>query len=162
MITENSNLTGVQLDSKDWAILKLLQENSRFTVKEIAQQVNLSTTPVHERIKRLEESGVIRQYVTILDAGKLNKSLMVICYVSLKEHGKNAGKKFIEAILAMQEVLECYSISGEYDFLLKVVCRDMNEFYNFHVNSLSEIENVGHVQSVFVMGVIKDTHELIG
>lgn len=151
----------MNIDKKDLAILKLLQQNARFTVKEIAQQVHLSTTPVHERIKRLEESGVIRQYATLLDASKVNKGLTVICYVSLKEHGKNAGVQFINVIRALPEVLECFSISGEFDFLLKVVCEDMNAYYDFHVNTLSEIKNVGHVQSVFVMGVIKDTHELL-
>ena len=148
-------------DQKDLAILKLLQQNARYTVKEIAKQVHLSTTPVHERIKRLEETGIIRQYATLVDASKINKSLTVICYVSLKQHGKHAGSKFINAILTMPDVTECFSISGQFDFMLKVVCKDMNAYYDFHVNTLSEIENVGHVQSVFVMGVLKDTHQLI-
>lgn len=159
--TGQSESAVMDLDKKDWAILKILEQNARFTVKEIARQVHLSTTPVHERIKRLEEAGVIRQYVTLLDAAKVQKSLTVFCYVSLKEHGKNAGTKFINAILNMPQVLECFSISGEFDFLLKVVCKDMNAYYDFHVNDLSEIQNVGHVQSIFVMGVVKDTHQLI-
>jgi Lrp/AsnC family transcriptional regulator, leucine-responsive regulatory protein len=86
---------------------------------------------------------------------------MVICYVSLKEHSKNAGVKFIETMQVLPEVIECYSISGEFDFMLKVVCEDMNAYYDFHVNKLSQIENMGHVQSVFVMGIIKQTHELV-
>lgn len=151
----------MKLDQKDWDILKLLQQNARFTVKEIAQQVHLSTTPVHERIKRLEESGIILQYATLLNAAKINKSLTVFCYVSLKEHGRNAGSQFIDAIKKMPEVLECFSISGEFDFLLKVVCEDMNAYYDFHVNKLSGIKNVGRLQSTFVMGVVKDTHVLI-
>lgn len=149
------------LDAKDLAILKLLQENARLTVKEIAQQVHLSTTPVHERIKRMEQSGVIKAYVTLVDPVKVNKGLNVICYVSLKEHSKVAGLKFIEAIENMPEVLECYSISGEFDFMLRIVCSDMNAYYNFHVHQLSELENMGNVQSVFVMGVIKNSHKLI-
>lgn len=148
-------------DEKDIAILKLLQENARFTVREIAQKVHLSTTPVHERIKRMEESGIIRQYVALLDQEKLRKSLTVFCYVSLKEHGKEAGLDFINHIGKLSSVVECFSISGEYDFLLKIICEDMNSYYEFHVNILSEIRNVGHLQSVFVMGVIKDTHRLI-
>lgn len=149
------------MDEKDISILRLLEENARYTVREIARRVHLSTTPVHERIKRLEESGVISRYVTLLNPGKISKSLTVLCYVSLKEHGKNAGTSFINAILALPSVLECYSISGEYDFMLKIVCSDMNEYYDFHVNTLSSIENVGHLQSIFVMGVIKDTHRLL-
>lgn len=148
-------------DKKDLAILKLLQQNARITVKEIAGKVHLSTTPVHERVKRMEESGIIKQYATLVDHSKVKKGLTVICYVSLKQHGKNAGANFIRTINELNEVIECFSISGEFDFMLKVVCEDMNSYYDFHVNKLSEIENVGHVQSVFVMGVIKQTHQVV-
>src|ERR1700712_4635310 len=122
------------LDEKDLSILRLLQENARITVKEVSEKIHLSTTPVHERIKRMEASGVIKQYATLVDHTKVGKSLMVICYVSLKEHSKNAGSKFIKLIHALNEVIECYSISGEFDFMLKVVCKDMNDYYDFHVN----------------------------
>ncbi|HZF63714.1 MAG TPA: Lrp/AsnC family transcriptional regulator [Chitinophagaceae bacterium] len=149
------------LDTKDLEILKLLQQNARSTVKEIAEKIHLSTTPVHERIKRMEETGVIRQYATLVDGAKVKKGLMVICYVSLKEHSKNAGLKFIKAIQEMNEVVECYNISGEFDFMLKVVAENMDAYYNFHVNKLSQVENMGHLQSVFVMGVIKQTHQLV-
>lgn len=149
------------LDKIDLAILKLLQQNARITVKEISEGVHLSTTPVHERIKRMEESGVIKQYVTLLNASKVGKGLMVICYVSLRQHSKNAGDKFINSVLELNEVVECLTISGEFDFMLKVVVENMDEYYNFHVNKLSAIENVGNVQSVFVMGVIKQTHQLV-
>ena len=158
---EESTTAGFIIDEKDLAILKLLQQNARITVKEISQQIHLSTTPVHERIKRMEEAGVIKQYATLVDHSKVKKGLMVICYVSLQQHSKNAGVKFIKTINELNEVIECYSISGEFDFMLKVVCEDMNSYYDFHVNKLSQIENVGHVQSVFVMGIIKQTHQLI-
>lgn len=157
----DSTIEQISIDNKDIAILQLLQKNARITVKEISDQIHLSTTPVHERIKRLEANGVIKQYATLLDHTKVKKSLMVICYVSLKEHSKNAGVKFIETMQVLPEVIECYSISGEFDFMLKVVCEDMNSYYDFHVNKLSQIENMGHVQSVFVMGIIKQTHELV-
>jgi len=149
------------LDKTDLAILKLLQQNSRITIKEISEKVHLSTTPVHERIRRMEETGVIKQYVTIVNGAKVKKGLMVICYVSLKQHSKNAGDKFIKSILEMEEVIECLTISGEFDFMLKVVTENMDTYYDFHVNRLSAIENMGNVQSVFVMGVIKQTHQLV-
>lgn len=158
---EKSPVTTAPLDKKDLAILKLLQENARVTVKEISEKIHLSTTPVHDRIKRMEESGVIKQYVTLLDHSKVKKGLIVICYVSLKEHSKNAGNKFIKTIHELNEVTECYNISGEFDFMLKVICEDMNAYYDFHVNKLSQIENMGHVQSIFVMGVVKQTHQLV-
>jgi DNA-binding Lrp family transcriptional regulator len=151
----------ISLDSKDMAILKILQQNARATVKEISEAIHLSTTPVHERIKRLEQQGVIKQYATLLDHTKIKKGLMVICYVSLKEHSKNAGTKFIKHIHALPEVIECYNISGEFDFMLKVVSENMDSYYDFHVNKLSQSENIGNVQSVFVMGVIKQTHVLV-
>lgn len=149
------------LDKKDLEILKFLQQNSRMTIREISDRVHLSTTPVHERIRRMEASGVITQYATLVNAAKIGKGLMVICYVSLKQHSKNAGAKFIKSILEMNEVLECLTISGEFDFMLKVVTENMDSYYDFHVNRLSEIENVGNVQSVFVMGVIKMTHQVV-
>ncbi len=159
--TENSSIAQFTLDAIDLEILRLLQRNARMTVKEVSEKVHLSTTPVHERIKRMEETGVIKQYVTLVDHTKVKKGLMVICYVSLKQHSKNAGDKFIKAIQEMNEVIECYNISGEFDFMLKVVAEDMNAYYDFHVNQLSQIENIGNVQSVFVMGIIKQTHQLV-
>ena len=123
--------------------------------------MHLSTTPVHERIKRMEETGVIKQYATLVDHAKVKKGLMVICYVSLKQHNKTAGAKFIKTINEMNEVIECYNISGEFDFMLKVVEENMDAYYDFHVNRLSEMENIGNVQSVFVMGVVKQTHVMV-
>src|SRR5436853_1349492 len=101
--TEQSTSTAVALDTKDIAILALLQQNARMTVKEIAASIHLSTTPVHERIKRMEATGVIKQYATLVDHTKVKKGLIAICYVSLKEHNKTAGTKFIKAINAMTE-----------------------------------------------------------
>ncbi|MCA6430471.1 MAG: Lrp/AsnC family transcriptional regulator [Cytophagales bacterium] len=151
----------VMLDDKDLAILRILQQNARATVREIAVQVKLSTTPVHERIRRLETQGVIRQYATLLNPNLVNKGLMVICYVSLRQHNKSAGSKFIKSIMEMPEIIACYNISGEFDFMLKVVAENMDDYYHFHVNKLSQAENIGQLQSVFVMGVIKDTHVLV-
>ncbi|GMV77045.1 MAG: AsnC family transcriptional regulator [Chitinophagaceae bacterium] len=159
--TEQNTNGNILLDEKDIAILKVLQHNAKATVKDIAQEIHLSTTPVHERIKRLEKNGVIKQYATLLDYTKVKKSLMVICYVSLKEHSKNAGTKFIKHIHTLPEVIECYNISGEFDFMMKVIAENMDDYYNFHVNKLSQSENIANVQSVFVMGVIKQTHVVV-
>ncbi|WP_407520599.1 Lrp/AsnC family transcriptional regulator [Lacibacter sp. MH-610] len=155
--TEQSTKTEVMLDKTDLSILRLLQQNARMTVKEIAEKVHLSTTPVHERIKWLEQSGVIKQYTAVVNHAKVKKGLMVIVYVSLKAHSKTAGARFIKHIHELDEVIECYNISGEFDFMLKVVAENMDDYYNFHVNKLSQSENIGNVQSVFVMGVLKET-----
>ncbi len=159
--TEQTTNEQVVLDKTDLNILRLLQQNARMTVKEIADKVHLSTTPVHERIKWLESSGVIKQYAALIDQAKVKKGLMVICYVSLKAHSKTAGAKFIKQINELNEVIECYNISGEFDFMLKVVAENMDAYYDFHVNKLSQSENIGNVQSVFVMGVLKQTHVLV-
>lgn len=158
---EKYSTTVIDIDSKDEAILRLLQQNARMTVKEISNKIHLSTTPVFERIKRLESSGVIKQYAALIDPVKVNRGLMVICYVSLKQHSKLSGSKFIRAINEMSEVMECYSISGEFDFMLKVVVKNMDDYYDFHVNRLSEFDNIGNVQSTFVMGIVKQTHVVV-
>jgi DNA-binding Lrp family transcriptional regulator len=161
IIKKEESSVSAKLDPKDLAILKLLQHNARITVKEISDKVHLSTTPVFERIKRMEEAGVIKQYATLVDHAKVKKNLMVICYVSLKQHNKTSGTKFIKAINEMNEVIECYNISGEFDFMLKVAVENMDAYYDFHVNRLSDIENIGNVQSTFIMGIIKQTHVMV-
>ena len=158
---EQTTTDNVSIDDKDLQILKLLQQNAKMTVKEIADSIHLSTTPVHERIKRMEQNGVIKQYATLVDHAKVKKGLMVICYVSLRQHDKVEGAKFIQRIQEMSEVIECYNISGEFDFMLKIVTENMDSYYNFHVNKLSQAENIGHVQSVFVMGVVKETQVMV-
>lgn len=158
---ENLSIPEQEPDMLDLEILKLLQENARITVREISEKIHLSTTPVYERIKRMERQNIIQQYTTILNADKVRKGLMVICYVRLKEHSKLSGTKFIKAIQKMNEVIECYNISGQFDFMLKVVSENMNSYYSFHVNKLSEIDNIAHIESTFVMGVLKDTRRLI-
>lgn len=90
-------------------------------------QLHLTATPVHERIKKLEKEGYIKKYLAILDNQKLNKGLVVFCNVSLKQHEKDIGRKFVKDILSLHEVTECYNVSGDYDFLLKVmvkICRN--------------------------------------
>ena len=150
-----------QADSKDIAILKLLQENAKITVKDIAASVNLSITPVHERIKKLEENGIIKQYVTLIDHKKIDKSLIVICYVSLKEHHRKAGAKFIKAVTQFDEVIECYNISGDFDLMLKIIITNMEEYHHFYSYKLCELEGISKVRSTFVMDVLKSTHKLI-
>lgn len=155
--TEKNTKEAVLLDQTDLAILRLLQQNARMTVKEIADHVHLSTTPVHDRIRRLEQGSVIQRYTALVNPVRVKKGLMVIVYVSLRTHSKTAGAKFIKHIHELPEVIECYNISGEFDFMLKVVAENMDAYYDFHVNKLSQSENIGNVQSVFVMGVLKES-----
>ena len=149
------------LDEKDKAILRFIQFNGKATIREIASNVHLSTTPVHERIRQMEDAGVILKYTTLLNHAKINKGLMAICYISLKEHNKKSGGKFIKTIQEMPEVIEFYIISGAFDFMLKIFAESMDDYYDFHVNKLGQVENIAQVQSTFIMGVIKDGQPLI-
>ena len=157
MVLMENNST-LQLDEIDLRILKLLQTKSNLTTKELAAKVNLSTTPVFERIKKLEKSGYIKNYVAILDAEKLQKGLMVFCNITLKEHTRGIGNQFVKDISSLKEVVECYNISGDYDFLLKILVHDMKEYQNFVLDRLGSIKNIGSAHSTFVMGEIKNTH----
>lgn len=159
--TEQPVTDAIALDEKDYAILRLLQQNARLTVREIAAQIHLSATPVHERIKRMEANGVIKQYATLIDHRKVKKGIMVICYVSLKEHSHKIGLAFIDTITGFKEVLECYNISGQFDFMLKIVAESMESYHDFYVNKLSEVKGISQMQSIFVMGILKDTHQLL-
>ncbi|MBC7000538.1 Lrp/AsnC family transcriptional regulator [Cytophaga sp. FL35] len=148
------------LDETDLQLLNLLQTDGKLTTKEIAQQVNLSTTPVYERIKRLEREGVIEKYVALVNAEKVGKSFIVFCHVTLKQHTKKIGNQFVEDITSLKEVTECYNVSGDYDFLLKIFVRDMKHYQSFVINDLGSIKNIGSVHSTFVMGVIKHTYAI--
>jgi len=130
------------------------------TTKELAAKVNLSTTPVFERVKKLEKEGYIKKYVAILDAEKLEKGLIVFCNITIKEHTREIGNQFVKDILSLEEVTECYNISGDYDFLLKVLVRDMKEYQNFVLNHLGGVKNIGSAHSTFVMGEIKNSYSI--
>jgi len=143
------------LDQIDLKLLELLQQSGKLTTKEIANRVNLSPTPVYERIRRLEREGIIRKYVALVEAEKVGKGLIVFCDITLKEHSKEIGYQFVHDITASKYVCECYDISGDSDFRLKVMVRDMKHYQDFVLNDLGSIKNIGSAHSTFVMGVIK-------
>jgi Lrp/AsnC family leucine-responsive transcriptional regulator len=155
---ENNSVTA--LDEIDIRILKLLQSKSNLTTKELAAKVNLSTTPVFERVKKLEKSGYIKNYIAVLDAEKLNRGLMVFCNIRLKEHTREIGNQFVKDILSLEEVTECYNISGDYDFFLKILVSDMKSYQNFVLNHLGSLQNIGSAHSTFVMGEIKNSYSV--
>lgn len=150
----------LDLDLIDCKLLEILQQNGKLTTKEIAQQVHLSPTPVYERIRRLEREGVIKKYVAIVEAEKVGKGLIVFCNVTLKEHTKEIGNQFVQDITSLKEVTECYNISGDYDFMLKVMVKDMKHYQDFVINDLGSVKNIGSAHSTFVMGVIKHTYAI--
>ena len=146
------------LDEIDIKLLKLLQNNSNITTKELAGQVNLSVTPVFERIKKLEGEGYIKKYIAILDADKMDRSLTAFCNITLKEHTKEIGNKFVHDIKSLEEVTECYNTSGDYDFLLKVMVKNMKHYQDFVFNKLGSLDSIGSAHSTFVMAEVKNIH----
>lgn len=139
------------IDEIDRKLLNILQKNSRITIRELSEQLHLSTTPIHERIKKLEKSGYIKQYITLVDPKMIGKKLIVYISVSLNEHTKEAIQEFEDQMEKMDEVMESYYISGSSDFLLKVYCNDMDDFHNFITNKFSVIGNITQFYSSFVM-----------
>lgn len=145
------------IDKIDVSLLNLLQSNTKLNTKELAQKVGLSVTPTYERIKRLEKEGYIKQYVAILDRKLIDKNLMVISFVSLILHSNDMQIEFEKSVIEYPEVIECFHVTGSYDYQLKVIVSDMEEYQAFIKNKLSSINNIANVQSSFVMSSLKDT-----
>ena len=139
------------------SILKLLQANAKLTIKEIGQKLNLSSTPIFERIKRLERSDYISAYRATISRRKIGLSLMVFCDISLNQHETSYISKFEQDIQQFPEVIECYHIGGTFDYLIKVVAKDMDEYQYFIANKLASLDNIRKVQSSFVMNEVKST-----
>ena len=140
-----------RLDKIDLQILRILQENARLTTKELAARVSLSSTPVFERLKRLESGGYIKRYIAVLDAGKLNQGFVMFCKVKMQR----LSYEFARIIRDIPEVTECYNISGAFDYLLKIHASDMKHYQEFILNVLGRIDHLGSLESVFVMDELK-------
>jgi DNA-binding Lrp family transcriptional regulator len=142
-------------DVYDIAILREVQQNAKVTVKELSEKVNLSPTPVFERLKKLEKEGYITGYHARLNPKLLGFNHTVMCYVSLRYHQKDLIEIFIREVVRFPEVRECFHIAGMYDFLLRVMISDMDAYQHFVSHKLASMENIGNVQSAFVMSEIK-------
>lgn len=143
------------IDATDLQILRELQRNARLTTKELAARVNLSTTPVFERVKRLERDGIIDRYVAVLNAEKLNQGFVVFCQVKMNRLGRDIAADFNRTVKDIPEVTECYNISGQYDYLLKIHATNMKYYQEFVLNVLGTIPHLGSLESTFVMDEIK-------
>ena len=144
------------LDTVDIQILRTLQENARLTTKELAARVHLSTTPVFERLKRLESNGYIKKYIAVLDAEKLNQGFVVFCNVKMHRMSHDIAEQFSQMVKGIPEVTECYNVSGSFDYLLKVHAANMKYYREFVLNVLGSIEGLGSIESTFVMATIKN------
>ncbi|CAM3957898.1 Lrp/AsnC family transcriptional regulator [Mucilaginibacter galii] len=149
-----------ELDETDLLLLKILGKDSSHTIKQLASQVNLSPTPVLQRVRRLENNGYIKKYIALLDPAKFSQGFIVFCNIKLKQHDRKIGHHFVTDIMKIDEVIECYNISGEYDFLLKVFAKDMKHYQDFVFNKLGSVDSIGSTHSTFVMAEIKNLHNI--
>jgi len=150
-----------KLDKTDRKILSVLQEEGRITTKELAEKIHLTNTPVYERVKKLEKNGIIQKYAAMLDPEKIDRSMIIFLMVSLTKHTKDVVEEFKKEVLDIPEVMEFYYISGNYDSLLKIMVKDMEQFKVFIEEKLSNINHITQFQSIFVIsGEEKTSFEL--
>lgn len=147
------------LDKTDITILRILQKDAKKTAKEIAENLNLTVSPVYERIRRLEKGGYIKKYVAILDKKLLDLSVTAFCQVSMRYHEEAYIEKFEEQIQSLAEVQDCFHMAGKVDFILKINTKSLEGYHDFVKYKLSKIENIGVLNSSFVLNEIKNSTE---
>lgn len=145
------------LDNTDKKLINLLQEDSKQTTKQLSLQLNLSVTAVYERVKKLENQKVIEKYVAIINKNKIDKSFLVFCHVKLIQHSKEYVTTFEREILKLEEVSECFHVSGDYDYILKIYVKDMETYRNFMVTKLTAIKYIGSTHSTFAIEQVKNS-----
>jgi len=145
------------LDAIDKKLLFLLQSDSKKTTKELSLKLNLSVTAVYERIKKLEREGIIDRYVVLVNRSKVQKGFVVFCHLKLMQHTKEFISQFEKEVVELNEVLECFHVSGDYDYILKICVKDMEEYREFMVTKLTTLQHIGSTHSTFMIGEVKNT-----
>ncbi|MGV4461927.1 Lrp/AsnC family transcriptional regulator [Ornithobacterium rhinotracheale] len=151
----------MNIDNIDKRILKELLINSKQSIKDLAQKVELSVTPVHERIKKLESTGIIKGYSANLDIKKIGFNLVVYMNITLIRHQEELDSEIANYINGLDEVVEAYFVSGDFDLMMKAVLRDMSHYQEFVLHKMSRIDIISNVRSYFVIKDIKDHNERI-
>ena len=144
-----------KIDQIDAQLLEMLQKDGRITIKELAQQLGMSTTPIFERVKKLEKAGVIDHYAAVLNADKLGKKLYAFAHISLKDHSKALVDQFTQQITKIPQVLECHYVTGDSDFILKILLNDMEKYREFMMDQLFDMSNIAKVESFLSLSVLK-------
>lgn len=145
------------LDTIDKKLLKLLQDDSKRTTKELSLKLDLSVTAVYERIKKLEREGIVKKYVALLDKNSIQKGFVVFCHLKLMQHTKEFISQFEKEVVQLNEVLECFHVSGDYDYILKICVENMEEYREFMVTKLTSLQHIGSTHSMFMIGEVKNT-----
>lgn len=148
-------------DEIDKKLLLFLQQDSKQTTKELSYKLGLSVTAVYERIKKLENTGVISKYVALLDKHKINRDFIVLCHVKLTQHKKEYVLQFEREIMNLQEVTECFHVSGDYDYILKIGVKDMEDYRNFMLSKLTSLEHIASTHSSFMISEVKNTTAIV-
>jgi len=148
------------LDKIDTKILSFLQQNSNRTTKSIAEELGMTTTPVFERIKKLEKQGYIKKYVAILNNKKIGLKQTVFIGITLQGHTRSYLEKFVKQINNFPEVIECHRVSGNFDYLLKLVVEDIEAYETFIISKLTLLPYLGNVQSLITLSTGKETNEI--
>ncbi|HEY8402759.1 MAG TPA: Lrp/AsnC family transcriptional regulator [Cytophagaceae bacterium] len=150
-------MTPIKIDDIDRLILEKLQANAKITNSQLAQEVGLSPAPTLERVRKLENAGLIKSYHAQVDTDKLGLGVGIFILVSLSGHKKNQILSFVEKINQVPEVVECHHITGAGDFLLKVLTKDIPSYQDLILNKLVEIEEIGNMQSMVILSTFKDS-----
>ena len=150
----------MEFDSIDRKLISLLQKDSKVITKQLSLELNLSVTAVYERIKKLERVGVIEKYVAVINKEKIDKSFVVFCHIKLVQHSNKYITKFEADVIQLEEVLECYNVSGEYDYILKVVVKNMRAYRNFINLKLTTLDHIGSTHSIFIISELKNSTEI--
>lgn len=145
------------MDATDKKLLQFLQEDSKQTTKELSLKLNLSVTAVYERIKKLEREEIISKYVVLLNRNKIQKGFVVFCHLKLMQHTKEFISQFEKEVVQLNEVLECFHVSGDYDYILKICVENMEEYREFMVTKLTTLQHIGSTHSTFMIGEVKNT-----
>jgi DNA-binding Lrp family transcriptional regulator len=147
-----------KIDDTDASLLSLLQQDGRMTIKELAAQLKMSTTPIFERIKKLEKAGIIDHYAAVLNPDKLGKKLYAFAHISLKDHSKELVDEFTKQIVKIPQVMECHYVTGDSDFILKILLNDMEKYREFVMSSLFQMNNIAKVETFLSLSVSKQTN----
>lgn len=148
------------LDTLDKSILSHLQSDSKITTKELSVHLGLSATAVYERVRKMERKGIIEAYGVRINKKLVDLGFVVFCQIKLKEHRHEYLVKFEREVIKFKEVLECYNVSGDYDYLLKITVKDMEAYHQFLNDKLTYLDHIGSAHSTFIINEVKNTHAI--
>ncbi|WET49347.1 Lrp/AsnC family transcriptional regulator [Chryseobacterium indologenes] len=151
----------MELDDTDKKLLLFLQEDCKQTTKQLSGKLRLSVTAVYERVKKLENAGIISKYVALLDKSKIQRNFIILCHIKLTQHKKEFVLQFEKEVMNLQEVTECFHVSGDYDYILKIGVRDIEDYRNFMLTKLTTLQHIASTHSSFMISEVKNTTAIV-